>query len=125
MSRRSRLASGVVTRDAFLERHRHSVAWNSASPAVCCSRPPGRPRSPPGRAEGAAEGAEVDHPARLASRRTHGLGIAGGAAVADDLAARVHRGGRLKMPPRVPRSTIPPVCVQENAWRSASPAVML
>ena len=44
------------------------------------------------------------------------LGIAGGDALADHLAARVHRAGALKVPPRVPRSTIPPVSVQENAW---------
>ena len=43
-------------------------------------------------------------------------GVARGVRSADHLAASVHRRRRrLTVPPRVPRSTIPPFCVHENA----------
>ena len=53
------------------------------------------------------------------------LRIASSAAAADHLPAGVHRSGPLTVPPRVPRSIIPPSSVQENAWSLASPAVLL
>ena len=52
--------------------------------------------------------------AELPERRM-GLGVARGGAVADRLALVVHRGGGALVPPSVPRATIPPFSVHENA----------
>ena len=53
------------------------------------------------------------------------LRIASSAAGADYLPAGIHGNGPAVVPPRVPRSIIPPASVQENAWLSASPAMLL
>ena len=59
-------------------------------------------------AEAAAEGAQVDHPSGFRPGECMAFGIASSAADADDLAFSFTARASLKLPPRVPRSIIPP-----------------
>ena len=80
-----------------------------------------RPRRPPGRVVdaiawlGGRRGCRGRPSRPPASTRTRDTRVAGGAARRRP-GRGVHRGRALSLPPRVPRSTIPPACVHENAW---------